>query len=66
MKNFYFNTKNREYKVTAFNLNSALAQLVEMLVDNNDGSRVSPYYYSSSAKKIPSAVYNEYFSDLSF
>lgn len=66
MKNYYFNTKNREYKVTARNLNSALAQLVDLLVENNDGSRVSPYYYSSSAKKISSSLYDEYFSDLSF
>ena len=66
MKNYYFNTKNREYKVTAHNLNHALAQLVDLLVENNDGSRVYPYYYSSSAKKITRAVYEEYFSDLSY
>lgn len=66
MRNYYFNTKNREYKVSASNLNAALARLVELLVENNDGSRVSPYYYSSSAKKISSVVYNKYFSDLSF
>lgn len=66
MKNFYFNTKNHEYKVTACNLKAALSQLVDLLIENNDGSRVSPYYYSSSAKKISPSVYDEYFSDLSF
>ena len=66
MKNYYFNTKTREYKVTAANLNSALAQLVDILISNNDGTRVHPYYYSSSAKKIPSSLYDEYLSVLSF
>lgn len=66
MKNYYFNTKIREYKVTASNLNEALARLVEILIENNDGSRVLPYYYSSNAKKISRAVYKEYFSDLSY
>lgn len=66
MKNYYFNTKNREYKVTASNLCEALARLVEFLIENNDGSRVSPYYYSSNAKKISSSLYDEYFANLSF
>lgn len=67
MKNYYFNTADsREYKVTASNLPAALAQLVNLLILDNNSSKVYPYYYSSSAKKIPTALYNECLSDLSF
>lgn len=67
MKNYYFNTADgHEYKVSAANLPAALAELTNRLIADNNGSKVYPYYYSSNAKKIPSSLYNEYLSDLSF
>lgn len=67
MKNYYFNTVDgHEYKISAANLPAALAELTDKLISDNNCSKVCPYYYSSNARKIPSALYNEYLSDLSF
>lgn len=67
MKNYYFNTSDgREYRIAASNLPSALTHLADKLVSDDNSNKVHPYYYSSSVRKIPLALFDEYLADLSF
>lgn len=71
-KEYYFtgtvsgDSRPREYVFMAGNLESALRQLSEKLVSNNEPFRIDVFYYAGSAERIPSELYNKYLTGYSF